>query len=135
MCLYYFVSEAAKRKRRKKFPALHIVIEAGHRNVGDVERIFLEVKNDLEQTGCDILRTLTMATKDDCDPLMIADFVAHSTFMLDVNARDGRFPNTRQRAQPGHAGITHFQSTPEALETMRAVTIATVSPSKKGQPS
>jgi hypothetical protein len=82
MCVYHFVLESAKRQYRKKFPELHIVLEAGHRNAGDAERIFVEMKKEFESIGCNILRTLTKATKDDCDPLMMADFIAHYTFMI-----------------------------------------------------
>jgi uncharacterized protein DUF3800 len=41
-CLVHFVQEVLKRKRRNRIPPLHIVLEAGHANFGDAERIFQE---------------------------------------------------------------------------------------------
>jgi hypothetical protein len=58
-------------------------MEAGHRNFGDAERIFLEVKMDLiKKFDCDILQTITKAEKDSCGQLMVSDYIAHSTFLV-----------------------------------------------------
>jgi hypothetical protein len=40
-CLLVFVREVIKRKHRKRWPHLYVVMEAGHPNFGDAERIFL----------------------------------------------------------------------------------------------
>lgn len=120
MCLYHFMQETIKRKYRKKYPDLHIVLEAGHPNSGDAERIFSEIKKEFESVGLNILRSLTITAKDKCDPLMMADFVAHSTLMLDRKARSGQAVSNPQPVQRGFTGITHFQSTPEGLANIRA---------------
>ena len=62
ICLYHFIREALKRQHRKKVPPLHIVLEAGHNNYGDAERIFLEVKN-FEERGSNMLRTIAKADR------------------------------------------------------------------------
>jgi hypothetical protein len=118
MCLYYFLLQAMKRKRKGKFPDLHIVLEAGHRNSGDAERIFLEVKKEFAALG--LLRTLRLAEKDECDPLMIADFAAHSTLLLNRRARaeDRPLPSSDEVPR-GFVGISHFLSTPEGLANIR----------------
>ncbi len=120
MCIYHFMLETMKRKYRKKYPDLHIVLEAGHPNSGDAERIFSEIKQEFDSVGICILRTLTIAAKDKCDPLMMADFVAHSTLMLDRRARSGKVVSNPQPVPRGFTGITHFQSTPEGLANIRA---------------
>jgi hypothetical protein len=117
-CLYYFILEAMKRKRRKKFPDLHIVLEAGHRNAGDADRIFLEVRKEFAAVG--LLQTLTFSEKDECDPLMMADFAAHSTLLINRQARAENRPVPPSQSVPrGFVGITHFQSTPEGLANIR----------------
>jgi hypothetical protein len=126
MCLYHFMMEVMKRKHRKRVPQLHIVIEAGHRNSGDAERIFLEVKKEFEDAGINMLRTITKAAKDECDPLMMADFVAHSTFMIQTGARPEPPDLSAQRLPRGATGITHFESTPEGLANIREHVISMV---------
>jgi hypothetical protein len=117
--------EAMKRRYRKRFPELHIVIEAGHRNSGDAERIFLEVKKEFEDAGCNMLRTMTVVAKDECDPLMMADFVAHQTFLIRTNARPEPPALSPQQSVPrGLTAITHFESTPEGLANIRGHVIA-----------
>ena len=134
LCLFHFMREAMKRKHRKKFPALHVVLEAGHRNFGDAERIFLEVKKEFDDLGCNMLRTITKAVKDECDPLMMADFVAHMTFLIQTTALAGGRPTPPSQVIPrGATGITHFESTPEGLANIRADAIAKASLSKRAQ--
>jgi hypothetical protein len=58
-CLYLFIREGWKRRHRKKFPELHVVLESGHPNCGDAIRIFNETQTDLEAMGCHMLRTAT----------------------------------------------------------------------------
>jgi hypothetical protein len=130
MCLNYFLLEMMKRKYRKKFPGLDIVLEAGHPNSGDAERIFVETKKEFEALG--IIRTLTLATKDDCDPLMTADFIAHSTLLLNRKARALNRPTPASQIVPrGQLGITHMESTPEGLANIRAMVIDTATRRKK----
>lgn len=121
-CLYRLIVEVSDRKYRKKVPDLHLVLESGHPNARDAERIFAEVKKEFAGRGSQILRTITFAEKDECDPLMIADFLAHSGFTINRNARATGIPLPPSHPVPrGQAGITHIESTPKALEQMRAV--------------
>jgi hypothetical protein len=64
MCLHYFVSQVLKRQLRNRIPPLSIVLEAGHPNYGDAERIFLEAKKRFERDGIDVLRTIASAEKN-----------------------------------------------------------------------
>ena len=58
-CLAHCVREVVKRKRRNRVPPLHVVLEGGHANFGDAERIFLEEQKLWVHEGVPILRTLT----------------------------------------------------------------------------
>jgi hypothetical protein len=118
MCVIYFLLEMMKRKYRKKFPKLYVVLEAGHPNSGDAERIFLETKEEFGKLG--IIQSMTLATKDDCDPLMMADFIAHSTLLLNRRARALNRPTPPSQIVPkGMLGITHLESTPQGLANLR----------------
>jgi hypothetical protein len=71
MCLYVLIQELRKIKGSHK---LHVVIEAGHKNVKDTVRIFDEVKRDFGLRNSRILGTINIAKKSECAELMIADF-------------------------------------------------------------
>lgn len=121
ICLYHFIREALKRQHRKKVPPLHIVLEAGHNNYGDAERIFLEVKKDFEERGSNMLRTIAKADKDSCGQLMMADFAAHGKYLLHQ-----KNPTHMQQRKPvakipkGMTPIDDIESTPQNLAEMRA---------------
>jgi hypothetical protein len=67
--------------KKRDLIRLHIVLESGHRHAMDAERAFHEEATALEKAGCDLLAGITFAKKDRCDPLMVADFLAHTTYM------------------------------------------------------
>ena len=85
LCLVHMVSEAIRRlaHSEEKFSRtkLNIVTESGHKHVGDAERVFNEEMTGLENAGCYLLAGITFAPKTKCDPLMVADFLAHTTYM------------------------------------------------------
>ena len=103
--LNHFALEAIRRfGSHKRFAKtrLHLVLEAGHKNTGDAERIFHELKQELRGTGSNLLQTITFAGKDDCNPLMIADYLAYGTLML-------------ERADPQRILGRHDKETPPPL--------------------
>ena len=131
-CLYHFIREVFKRRYKTKIPALHIVLEAGHNNYGDAERIFLEVKKDFEKRGIYSLGAITKVEKDECGQLMMADFAAHGEYLLQSRVPAGQqrqFP-TSMPVPKGVTGHTHFHSTPENLAQMRAEIIERATPKK-----
>jgi hypothetical protein len=134
LCLYYFIGETMKRRLRKNWPHLHIVMEAGHRNFGDAERIFLEVKRDLGSKGCNMLQMLTKADKDTCCQLMMADFVAHSGYILDKHNRQIGFDLApiAKLFPSKSAPIMHLKPTPEELANIREFVISKAL-AKRGQ--
>ena len=62
-CLFFFILEIIKRKHRKKYSKLHIVLESGDPNIGDAIRIFNEVKKELENNNCDFSQPSPWPTK------------------------------------------------------------------------
>jgi len=136
-CLVHLVREVLKRRRRNKVPPLHIVLEAGHANFGDAERIFLEEKRFWVHAGVPILRTITKADKDDCGGLMLADFAAHSEYLMEKREIDTGVPRNRPAAAPVPKGMTpstHIQFTPKMLRGLRAEIVERAS-TKKTNPN
>jgi hypothetical protein len=111
-----------KAQASEQVPPLNIVLEAGHANFGDAERIFQEEKRMWVHAGVPILRTLTKADKDDCRQLMMADFAAHSEYIMEKREIDTGISRNRPTvAVPrGMTGSTHYLFTPETLRKLRA---------------
>jgi hypothetical protein len=129
VCLYHFMNEVLKRQHRKKVPPLHIVLEAGHNNFGDAERIFLDVKKDLERHGSYMLRTITKADKDSCGQLMMADFAAHGKYLLQQkNPLHMQQRGAVAKIPKGMTPVSDLESTPENLAEMRARVIEAATP-------
>jgi hypothetical protein len=57
-----------------------IVIEGGHHNVKNCRMIFEELRTNLKWRDVDVLGDFTIARKQDKPPLMIADFLASTTY-------------------------------------------------------
>ena len=95
--------------RHKKFSQtrLHVVMESGHKNAGDAARIFHETKKALKGAS-ELLASITFSNKDEFDPLMVADFLAHSTYMkteVDLDEMErGLFPIVKEKT-----GLTHLE--------------------------
>ena len=85
--LYQFVGEAVRRTAEKHISKaqIHFVLESGHPNGGDAQRIFSEVKADIGRMGFDILKTISFAGKHEADPLMVADFLAFGTYRQETS--------------------------------------------------
>jgi len=120
--LTHLTAEAVRRLgTHKKFSqtSLNVVLESGHKNAGDAERIFFEVKKEIEAVGCHLLGTITFADKDDCDPLWIADALSHGEFAM--YGAQGREPPDPQPVHPSKAtGMMNLRFTPDGLANMKA---------------
>ena len=102
-CLYHIAMTILRRGDIER-PKVRIVLEAGHRNYGDAERIFLLVKEDLAHAGADILCSITKKKKDEADELMMADFVAHWTFLKETIKSSGKLRPTWAKKIDGGEG-------------------------------
>jgi hypothetical protein len=90
--------------------------------LGDAKRIFFEVKKDFEKYGNHMLQAITVANKDSCGQLMMADYAAHGEYVLDQ-----RIPmSQRQQIPPstkipkGMTGWTNIKVTAEELAKTKA---------------
>lgn len=122
-CLSHCIYECVRRLgHHRKFPEtkLHIVLEAGHRNSGDADRIFYEIKTQLAAKEVPLLATFTTATKEEADPLMVSDFLAHTIFMA---TRDGRLIEAaHDTATPrsSSASLYHVGTDADGLARLRS---------------
>lgn len=90
-CLTHLIMEALRRLgHHKKFlqTNLNVIAEGGHRHAGDAKRVFDQMKRELKGLGCHTLGILTFAKKHECDPLMLADYLATGTFRLEAAGRN-----------------------------------------------
>jgi hypothetical protein len=125
-CLLHQVTEAMHRlSHLKKFDEvrLNIVAESGHKNAGDAIRIFNDVMAELKRYGSNMLSGITFEDKDSCAPLMVADFLAHSTFMRDDKGLmppdiSPDFSIVREKT-----GLTHAAFDADSLALQRALLI------------
>jgi hypothetical protein len=118
--LSYFIRRVAADGKRHR---LHVVLEDGHRNVGDACRIYEEIKTELrEDFGDDLLGDITIATKTEHLPLMAADFLAYLTFSMDRGVRNGEQPypvTDRGDIPTGQSPWTHIRLAPNAFQLRR----------------
>lgn len=102
---------------------LFVVVEGGHKNIGDASRIFDEIKSELQDDfGSKLLGTMAIAKKDECAPLMIADFLAYLTFSDDRGVRAGArpYPSVAPESIPkGETPWTHIRLAPNAFDLRR----------------
>jgi hypothetical protein len=128
-CMLFFALEGLKRVHRGRFPTLRFVLEAGHKNAGDALRIFNETKAELEANSCNMLGDLLFADKNECDPLMMADFLAHVGFLM--GGAGGRAPDhwspptvlERPSLGQGETGVTHLRFKPGGLAELKTALI------------
>jgi Protein of unknown function (DUF3800) len=122
-CLWFFAIEALKRAHRGRPPRLHFVLESGHPNVNEALHIFKEIKQELTGIGCDMLGEITIADKNESNPLMIADFLAHTTYMMATatpNEQRQIFVGQRPLVpQEKHSGVTHLRFKPGGLVQLK----------------
>lgn len=78
-CLSHLINTLAATGKKHR---LRVVLERGHKNAGNCERIFDEIKLTHRAKGIHMLGDFTLARKDEAAPLMAADFLAHSYMML-----------------------------------------------------
>jgi hypothetical protein len=132
-CLMYVVAFVARKFAENPIAtidetSLHIVIEGGHKNVGAAAKIFDETQKDISKLGVDILGTLSIATKDRSDELMIADMMAYAAFgnankvRLGTASRDFPLEDGPIFATPirQDAEMAHLEFKPGAIAGLRA---------------
>jgi hypothetical protein len=83
MCLIEFLQSIEMVGHYRQTPyVLHVVVEAGARNVNDAGRIFEETRAAaVAMMGVDPFGTFQVLGKQDCRELMLADFLAYTEYM------------------------------------------------------
>jgi Protein of unknown function (DUF3800) len=117
-CLWHFALEAERRKSRGRLPVLHVVCESGHKNAGDAERIFGDLKTTFKEAGLEVLGTITFAGKDVCDPLMLADFIVQVRFLKELG-KIKSFEKNDPTDVPSHRIVYQLFDRPGGLENRK----------------
>ena len=96
------------------------MLEHGHPNAGYAKRIFEETRqNAIAIFGADPLGTITTETKTSCAKLMVADFLAYTGYMTDVQERAGIVIELgKEDRVPSKAGFTKLEFDPGILESL-----------------
>jgi hypothetical protein len=98
---------------------LSIVVESGHKNAGDTERLFEDRKRRLDTAGLDLLRTHALEKKE-CSPLLqLADITAHAHTHDKRAIKSGAVHDFSARNEQGPAqeqpGWTVYEVTPDYI--------------------
>lgn len=117
-CMSHLIDLMMARGNRDR---LHVVIERGHHNAMDCERIFNDMKNGLRRGGIDILGTFTIESKTSCHLLMMADFLAgtHSRVLAAKEAQGLDYQAILPEPPKGEASLTFLELLPEALWNLK----------------
>jgi hypothetical protein len=99
---------------------LNVVMECGHPNVWDCERIFNDLKSRFKRLGLDLLGSWTVETKASCAPLMVADMLAGTHSMMRAALENGASPNSFPRASRDTKGALRIvELQPGALRGLK----------------
>src|SRR5579864_1677903 len=102
---------------------LNVVIERGHRNARDADRIFNDVKRRMKlRRGIELLGDLTIASKQEREPLMVADFLASSFSMMRSAAQTGGIDYKEEAARlPDERGaaLNFLEFNPGSLQKLK----------------
>ena len=123
ICLSGQLEELYRRfSHHKKFNGtrLRFVMESGCSNAGDAKRIYDEVKRKLK-SAAPLLASLTFSSKSEADPLMFADFLAHSAYIKGPEERAQDAPrDERPRSVPREkAEIVHFSYDAHGISVLK----------------
>lgn len=116
-CMGYLVDFLALRQHRDK---LNIVMELGHNNVRDCERIFDDLTKRFLNIGVDILGSFTIERKDTWPPLMVADLLAHTYSMVRAQDSAGTLPARAMQPANTLKGALALELAPDALAELKA---------------
>jgi hypothetical protein len=98
---------------------LHIVLERGHPNALNCERIFHNVKQILAAKGVQLLGTFTIAAKEEAPPLMVADFLAYTYRMMRAPGGVGLDGYPEAVPKKGQAGLTFLDFPDDYLAQLK----------------
>lgn len=115
-CMAHIIAIAVADGRRHR---LNVVIEDGHPNVGDTERIFNDMKQQVRnRLGTDLLGTHTVAKKEKAAPLMVSDFLAYTYLQMRTSKVDYA-AQAPMHVPKGQAGLTFLELRPDSLRMLK----------------
>jgi len=96
---------------------LNIVMERGHPNVFDCERILNELRENYKIAGRDFIGTFTVASKGQCAPLMVADMLGSVHSMARAAVSRGELDMSQFFSGPHRKGahLAFLELTPDSL--------------------
>ena len=92
-------------------------MESGCANAGDAVRIYEETKRKLGRAS-PLLASLTFAAKTEADPLMFADFLAHTAYMTDGKPA-GALDAPPKASRREKARIVHFSYDANGIRSLK----------------
>jgi hypothetical protein len=100
---------------------LNIVMERGHPNVFDCERILNELKESYKMSGKDFIGTFTIAAKEDCLPLMVSDLLGSAHSLLRSAVGRGEIDLRQFFVTKGTKGakLAFLELAPESLQGLK----------------
>ena len=101
---------------------LNVVIESGHTNVRDCIRIWDEIKEGFRLAGMNLLGDITISSKEDSAPLMVADMLAYAHSRMRVAVTDGTINAESMRVDPSttKGAIAYLELKEDALAKLKA---------------
>jgi hypothetical protein len=101
---------------------LHVVVERGHRNAKNTEKIFNEIKLTLKARGIELLGEWSLAAKEERDELMVADYLVHSYAMMIRPGGSGirGYANGAPEPKKSDAGLTFLEFQPGSLKNIKS---------------
>jgi hypothetical protein len=102
-------------------PRLNVVMERGHPNVRDCERIFNDLRHHCETLACsNFLGKFSIETKVNCPPLMVADMLAATYSMYRKESMQGAIGPLDFAAGPQTKGrLAFLELRPDALRDLK----------------
>lgn len=119
LCFRRCLAQLGRTVREQNSQAtLNVVLEAGHANAGDAERIFNEFKTVLTEAGLNNFGSFSTAKKDEAPPLMIADFFAHAHSIMNAKGWDASRFNL-PRFSAGRSAMNQLYVTASDLNRLK----------------
>jgi hypothetical protein len=122
-CLGRLLKRLELLGRRKNRDRLNVVIERGHKNVWDCERIFDDLRKRFLRLDADILGSFTVAAKETCPPLMVADSLAATHSMIRTRLARGSLNEDDivydPKKNPHKAPLVFLELAPDALRDLK----------------
>ena len=102
---------------------LDVVIEGGHKNVGDTVRIFDDMKALVgRRLNTELPRNIRVVKKQEAAPLMLTDFMAYTYSRMRASKASGGLnydAEAPMASRKREAGLTHLELLPGALRGLK----------------